>query len=194
MTVLITAATALFGVAVGAWVTLRAQSRLLRRDHHAQWRDIRLAAYTSYLNAFREYVAYVQRPTVTVTAVPQHARPDDPVPIFDESGSVYKEHLETAKTALRLVSGQPRVVRASNLMVRCARQLAADRAVYAVDAIPSRRFEQLWSAEREFVLAARGELGLLNDFEIGDRPLRQGDGRRGEFELSPLAVWVQDPE
>ncbi|MRH92268.1 hypothetical protein GFY24_33365 [Nocardia sp. SYP-A9097] len=184
----------MIGVAVGGWVTLQAQRRLLRRDDHTQWRDIRLAAYTSYLNAFREYVAYVQRPGAHMSVVPRPLPPHDPMPIFDESGSGYKERLEATKTVLRLVSGQPRVVRASNLMVRCARQMAADRAVHAVEALPSERFEQLWSAEREFVLAARGELGLPNDFEIGDRQPRGTDGEGDEFELSPLAVWIQYPE
>ena len=49
--------------------------------------------------------------------------------------------------------------------------LAADRAVHSIDDIPPERFEQLWSAEREFVLTAREEPGLASDFEIGGRPL-----------------------
>ncbi|WP_433664577.1 hypothetical protein ACQPW1_22060 [Nocardia sp. CA-128927] len=194
MTVLIAAAMTLIGVAVGGWVTLLAQGRLLRRDHSTQWRDIRLAAYTGYLSAFREYVAYVQRPGVNVAVVPRPVRPHDPMPVFDETGAVYKERLEAAKTTLRLVSGQPRVVRSSNLMVRCARQLAAERADHDVETIPARAFEQLWSAEREFVLAARAELGLPHDFEIGDRPTRRIGSNADEFELSPLAVWIQEPE
>jgi len=74
--------------------------------------------------------------------------------------------------------------------------VAADRADHDVDAFPSDHFEQLWSMEREFVLAAREELGLASDFEIGDRPMRSPDGPSGDTPISPLAVWIpnQHPE
>jgi hypothetical protein len=190
----VTAATTLTAVALGGWLTVRAQDRLWRRDHQRQWRDIRLAAYTSYLTAFREYVAYVLRPTTRVVAVPRPRPPNDPMPFFDETGSAYKERLEATKTALRLISGRPDVVGASNAMVRFARLLAADRATHEVDAIPPERFERLWSAEREFVLAAREELGLTSDFELGDRPPQGGDTEREDASVSPLAAWVHDRE
>jgi hypothetical protein len=79
-------------------------------------------------------------------------------------------------------------------MVRHARLLAADRSTHDVDAIPPERFEQLWSAEREFVLAAREELGLASDFEIGDRPPRGEDAEPDETSVSPLAAWVHERE
>jgi hypothetical protein len=190
----VTAVTTLIAAALGGWLTLRAQDRLWRRDHHRQWRDIRLATYTDYLTAFREYVAYVLRPTTRVVAVPRPREPNDLMPFFDETGSVYKERLEATKTAVRLIAGQPGVVRASNAMVRYARLLAADRAGSDVDAIAPDRFEQLWSAEREFVLAARAELGLANDFEIGDRPPQGGDSDSDSAPGSPLAAWVHERE
>jgi hypothetical protein len=116
------------------------------------------------------------------------------MPFFDEAGGPYKERLEATKTALRLVAGGPQVVRASNAMVRYARAVAADRATCDVDAIPSERFERLWSAEREFVLAAREELGLASDFEIGDRPRKAGDTDQDDWSASPLAAWIQGRE
>jgi hypothetical protein len=190
----VTAATTLASVALGGWLTIRAQDQLWRRDHQRQWRDIRLAAYTSYLTAFREYVAYILRPTTQILVVPRPRKPNDSMPFFDEAGSAYKERLEATKTALRLVSGRSRVVRASNAMVRHARLVAADRASHDVDALPPERFEMLWSAEREFVLAAREELGLASDFEIGDRPPQDGDGERDDGAVSPLASWIHECE
>jgi hypothetical protein len=185
--VAVTTATTLAAVLLGGWLTVRAQDRLWRRDHQRQWRDIRLAAYTSYLTAFREYIAYVLRPNAVITAIPRPQPPNDLMPFFDEVGSGYKERFEAAKTALRLISGRPTVVRAANAMVRSARLLAAERASHEPGAIPSERFEHLWSAERDFVLAAREELGLDADFEIGDRPAWGEDGST----FSPLAAWVQ---
>ncbi|MFD1545989.1 hypothetical protein [Nonomuraea guangzhouensis] len=188
----VTAATTLIAVVLGGWLAIRGQDRLWRRDHQRQWRDIRLAAYTSFLNAFREYVAYVLQPTVQITAVPRPGPPNDLMPFFDERGSAYKERLEATKTALRLISGRLEVVQASNAMIRHARLLAADRATHQADDIPPTRFERLWSAEREFVLAAREELGLASDFEIGGRPALGGGS--GDTCVSPLAAWISTPQ
>lgn len=190
--VCVTAAVTLAAVALGGWLTSRAQDRLWRRDHLRQWRDIRLASYSSYLTAFREYVAYVLRPAAQVQAVPRPEARGELMPFFDEVGSAYKERLEATKTALRLISGGPDVVRASNMMVRHARLLAADRATCNVDAIPPERFEGLWSAERQFVLAARGELGLASDFEIGERPVQGANTDRDNEPVSPLAAWIHE--
>ena len=186
--VAVTAGTTLVAVLLGGWLTTLAQDRGWRRDHQRQWRDIRLTAYTSYLTAFREYIAYVLQPTAQITAVPRPQPPNDLMPFFDEKGSAYKERLEAAKTSLRLIAGRSGVVRAANAMIRCARLLAADRAMHEPGSIPSERFEQLWSAEREFVLAAREELGLASDFEIGDRPL---DPEPSGAPDSPLAAWTR---
>jgi hypothetical protein len=191
--VAVTAGTTLIAVALGGWLTSRAQDRIWQRDHQRQWRDIRLTAYTGYLTAFREYVAYVLLPTTQVVTVPRPREPHDLMPFFDEAGSAYKERLEATKTTLRLISGRAGVVRASNKMVRYARLLAADRATCKVDEIPQERFEGLWSAEREFVLAAREELGLTSDFEIGDRPARDADSGFEDSPPSPLAAWVPGP-
>jgi hypothetical protein len=127
---------------------------------------------------------------VRILAVPRPETSNDLMPFFDEKGSAYKERLEATMTALRLISDRSSVVRASNAMVRHARLLATDRATHDVDALPPERFERLWSAEREFVLAAREELGLASDFEIGDRTPHSEDGERGETSASPLAAWI----
>ncbi|NJC83634.1 hypothetical protein [Planosporangium mesophilum] len=190
----VTAATTLVAVVLGGWLTVRAQDRLWRRDHQRQWRDIRLATYTDFLTAFRAYVAYVLQPTAKVVVVPRSRPPYDLMPFFDEKGSMHKERLEATKTTLRLVSGRHRVVQASNAMIRHARSVAADRAMSEVDRIPPERFQRLWSAEREFVLAAREELGLASDFEIGDRPSTGENCADSDHAVSPLAAWVSGPQ
>jgi hypothetical protein len=83
----ITAVTTLLAVALGGWLTIRAQDRLWRRDNRRQWRDIRLTAYTGFLTAFREYVAYVLQPPVRVVAVARPRSPNDLMPFFDEKGT-----------------------------------------------------------------------------------------------------------
>lgn len=190
----VSATTTLVAVVLGGWLTVRAQDRLWRRDHQRQWRDIRIDAYIRFLTAFREYIAYVLRPTTRVLAVPRPRKPHDLMPVFDDAGSPFKERLDAAKTALRLIAASPRAVRACNTMIRHARLLAADRATHEVDAVASGRFEDLWSSEREFVLAAREELGLASDFEIGDRPILGVDSASAEAGISPLAAWIPDPQ
>jgi hypothetical protein len=183
----VTAAATLTAVLLGGWLTTRSQDRHWRRDHQRQWRDIRLAAYSEYVSAFREFVAYVLRPTTQVVAVPRPAEPYDLMPFFDQEGSTYRQRLEASKTAVRLICDRPEVVQACNAMVRHARLLAAERAGHDIDSVPAERFQDLWSAERQFVLAARIELGLAADFEIGDRPTGSGPAVP-----SPLAAWSHD--
>lgn len=163
--VVVTAAATLLAVLLGGWITVRAQDRLWVRDQQRQWRDIRLANYGDFLSAFREYVAYILLPTAHVTAVPRPAYPHDLMPFFDETGTRYKERLEATKTSIRLVSGKPELVEASRKMLQQARQLAAERATQEVGTIADDKFEKLWSAEREFVRLARGELGLTEQFD-----------------------------
>lgn len=166
----ITAGATLLAVVLGGWLTTRAQDRLWQRDNRRQWRDLRLGAYTGFLSAFREYVAYVLQPPVQIVAVTRPRSPHDLMPFFDESGTPYREKLEATKTALRLVSSRPEVVRASGALVGQARQLAADRASHTVETIPPERFDQLWAAERDFITAARDELGLADAFAPDDTP------------------------
>ncbi|MGW4679421.1 hypothetical protein ACWEOS_13235 [Micromonospora taraxaci] len=154
------AGTTLLAVLLGGWLTTRAQDRLWRRDDQRQWRDIRLTAYTTFLTAFREYVAYVLLPSARITAVPRPHSPHDLMPFFDEQGTRYKEQLEATKTELRLIAGRPEIVAASRTMVQQARLLAAARATHDADALPAERFDELWAAERRFVAAARRELAV----------------------------------
>jgi hypothetical protein len=174
----VTAATTVVAVLVGGWLTLRSQDRLWRRDQSRQWRDIRLSAYTEFTDAFREYMAYVLNPDSLIKAVPRPRPPHDLMPFFDESGTRYKEQLESTKTGLRLVAGNKAVVTTSSALVRRARELAALRATMGVDELPGTQFDALWAAEDEFIEVARAELGLTDQI-----PLRHAEqthpGERG---------------
>lgn len=156
----ITAAVALLGVVLGGWLTLRNQDRSWQREHARQWRDIRLAAYNEFLSAYRQYVAFTLEPTAKIAAVPHPRATGEMMPFFDEAGRPYKERLESAFTAVRLVSELPDTVRTCIGVVTGARQIAAARATLSEADLPSEPFKALWSAEQEFLTAARRELGL----------------------------------
>lgn len=155
-----TAVATLFAVLLGGWLTTRGQDRHWRRDTERQWRDIRLKAYTDFLTALREFVAYLVTPAAAVTAVPRQTGTGDDMPFFDEHGTRHKERLEATKTAIRLVAGEVEVVRATDALVRRARLVAVARAAHGPGAIPNELFEELWAAEREFVRCARAEMDL----------------------------------
>lgn len=156
----ITAIVTLLAVVLGAWLSIINQNRLWRRDHSRQWRDIRLNVYNDFLAAYRQYVAFVLEATAIITALPHPRHPGDLMPFFDANGRPYKEKMEAAKTAARLVSESQTTVNALDLLVRNARQVAAARATYAVDEIPAERFDELWKAEDAFIVQIRQELGL----------------------------------
>ncbi|WP_157877960.1 hypothetical protein [Streptomyces torulosus] len=173
----ITAVVALLGVVLGGWLSIHNQDRLSRRDHARQWRDIRLAAYKEFAAAYRQYVAFVLDPSANITAVPNPRFPGELMPVFDQAGRPYKERLETAATAVRLVCESPDTLRATNNVVWSVRQIANTRATQSEAALPSETFIALWSVQQAFLLAARQELGLaaiqFPGEEIGWPSLRQ---------------------
>ncbi|WP_162688818.1 MULTISPECIES: hypothetical protein [unclassified Streptomyces] len=157
----ITGAVALLGVVVGGWLSIRNQDRLWHRDHARQWRDIRLAAYKDFVLAYRQYVAFTLEPTANITAVPHPRIPGELMPYFDQEGRPYKEGLEGASTAVRLVSESPDTLNAAADVVRSVRQIAAARATCSEATLPPEVFERLWTAQKAFLLATRKELGLV---------------------------------
>ncbi|MFF4880925.1 hypothetical protein [Micromonospora sp. NPDC000668] len=114
----VTATTTMLAVLIGGWLTVRAQDRLWRRDQDRHWRDIRLNAYTDFIGAVREYVAFVLNPAARIIAVPRPRDPGDLMPFFDDEGSRYRERLESTKTALRLLAGRSEVVSGSSELMR----------------------------------------------------------------------------
>lgn len=124
---LATAALALLGVLLGGWLSIRNQDRLWRRDHARQWRDIRLNAYKEFLAAYRQYIAFAVEPTAKISAVPHPRSPGVFMPFFDEVGRPYKERIDSASIAARLVSESPETTNAIVRLSRCARDVAASR-------------------------------------------------------------------
>jgi len=156
----VTALVTLSAVALGGWLSLHGQDRLWKRDHARQWRDIRLTAYVEFVEAHRKYVAFAVEPDAQIKSIPHPRRPGEHMPFFDEKGRPYKERLEATRTAARLVAECEETAIAIARLVHLARQIAAARANIAADAIPPEMFDNLWSAERAFLVAARQELGL----------------------------------
>lgn len=156
----ITAVVTLLGVFLGGWLSVRNQERLWRRDHARQWRDIRLAAYNDFLTAYRQYFAFVLDPAARVTHVERRELPDEPLPYFDEHGRPYKERMDSTLMVVRLVSERAETLEALNALVMAVRAVASARSTHAADDIPQERFNQMWEAQRAFLMAARNELGL----------------------------------
>ncbi|QKV80712.1 hypothetical protein [Amycolatopsis sp. Hca4] len=150
----------LLGVALGGWLTTRNQERLWRRDHARRWRDVRLSAYTDFLSAYREYIAYAQDPDAHITAAPHPRGRDYVVPFFDETGRPYREKLEGAMMAIRLVSARRETPDTAKNLVDHARRVAAARATHSAHEIPRELFDELWLAVQRFLAAARHELDL----------------------------------
>lgn len=156
----ITAVVTLLAVTLGGWLTTRNQDRLWRRDHARQWRDIRLAAYTEFLAAYDEYLAYACEPAASITAVPHPWIDGEWMPFFDERGTRYKEKLEAAGTTAKFVSGRPETETAIVALVRRTRRVAAARATHPANEVPPEVFQELWAAQDVFAATARIEVDL----------------------------------
>jgi hypothetical protein len=156
----VTAAVTLLGVLLGGWLSVRNQERLWNRDHARQWRDIRLAAYSDFLAAYREYFAFALEPAARIASLTRIDFPDEPLPYFDELGRPYKEKLDSALMVVRLVSEMGETTDALHELVAGVRGIAAARATSAADEIPQGKFDLLWEAQKRFIIAARRELGL----------------------------------
>ncbi len=72
-------------------------------------------------------------------------------------------------SAVRLVAGSERTVKAVSDVVESARQLAADREEFSPKERPSGKFKPLWDEEQEFINACRAELELDAVTRYGSR-------------------------
>ncbi|MFI6134156.1 hypothetical protein [Micromonospora sp. NPDC051141] len=156
----LTALVAFLSVALGGYLSIRAQSWHWDRDHLRQWCDIRLSAFEDFLSAFRAYVAFALKPAAKLDAVPDPYWPGQLMPIFDDEGTGYKERVDAAKTKVRLVAQSQETLDALVEAVHQACQLAVDRARSVVGDLPQDRLRKVWAAEHAFLAAARIELSL----------------------------------
>jgi hypothetical protein len=155
-----TAAVALLGVVLGGWLTGRNQERTWRREHATQWRDIRLSAYSDFVSAYRQFVAFALEPAAKITAIPNPRNPGKVLPFFDERGRPYKEKLETTSIRLLVVSESFDTMRTSNDVVEGVRRIAAARAMHPETSIPEDVFAGFFSAQKAFLNAVRRDLNL----------------------------------
>jgi hypothetical protein len=151
---------ALLGVLLGGWLTGRNQDRGWKREHARQWRDIRLATYSEFVSAYRQYVTFALEPNAKITAVPHPRMAEVLMPFFDEEGRSYKERLEAASVAVRLVSKSPDTIKACAAVVENAREIAAARAAHSEANLHAEAFQNLWTAQDDFLDATRRELDL----------------------------------
>ncbi|WP_194909184.1 hypothetical protein [Catenulispora rubra] len=154
------AAVALLGVALGGWLSTRNQDRSWKREHARQWRDIRLETYGDFASAYRELVAFAVDPTAKITADPHPQRAGELMPRFDDEGRRYKERLDAASVAVRLVSESTDTMKACAAVVQSVRRIAAARAESQGVDIPVEAFQALWAAQDAFLSTTRRELGL----------------------------------
>jgi hypothetical protein len=157
---LVTPVVALLGVLLGGWVTVKNQDRLWNREHARQWRDARLATYKEFLDASASYVAFSIEPTSNITAMPNIRFPGLLIPVFDEIGRPYKERLDSAQQAVRLLADSNETIEAAFDVVRYARDLAAATATHSPAQAPPETFERLFAAQKALVRAFRTDIGL----------------------------------
>jgi hypothetical protein len=158
--VLATGVISISAVAVGGWLTSRVQRRETALENERQWRDKRLACYVEFVSAYRSFLAYALSPDAEILALPHPHRVGEQMPFFSESGRAYKESLEARKTAVFMVCVSEDTKRTAQRLTNSVRNLAAMRATTANSELPPLEFEKLWQCERNFIGAARVELGL----------------------------------
>ncbi|WP_037070114.1 hypothetical protein [Pseudonocardia acaciae] len=112
------------------------------------------------MSAYRQFIAFTLEPTANITIAPHPRKTGESMPFFDETGRPYRENLESAMMAIRLVSDLPETVVAHRNLVTLARRVASARGTSTEREIPSELFVDLWKAEQEFVTAARREMDL----------------------------------
>ena len=174
--VVVTAVATLFAVVLGGWLTIRGQDRLWRRDNQRQWRDIRLKAYTDFLTAMREFVAYLLTPSAVVTAVARQSGAGDDMPFFDDHGTRHKERLEATKTAIRLIAGTTAVVDATDVLTittAIGGKLVVDRLNLAVNS--GERVALVGESGSGKTVSALSVLRLLPHAQVTGRILFRGE-------------------
>jgi hypothetical protein len=129
-----------------------------------RWREARSSAYSRFLGAVNQYMAYVEGPHANIESVP-HPATSRPLALFDKDGAPYKEALESSYAEVQLLAGSPLTIARAADLARAARRAAAARGLYEAGEIPEDHVGPVWEAEKGFILAARFELGLA---EISD--------------------------
>jgi hypothetical protein len=117
-------------------------------------------AYSRFLTAVREYVAFALGSSAKIEAQPHPTDPRILIPILDEAGTKYRQQLDAAHVGVRLVASSGAIVEKAHSLARAARQAVASRATSPSGLIPSDTYTVVWSIERDFVDAVRAEIGL----------------------------------
>ncbi|NYD51813.1 hypothetical protein BJY14_007796 [Actinomadura luteofluorescens] len=150
---------ALIGVGLGSLLSSRAQARAWERDEMRRWRDVRRTAYGDFLAAVRQYRSYVTGPgsRVNVSLHPDGRRL---VPGIGQEDSEYQEKMEAAFAAVQMVAQDQDPVDAAHLLTRMARRTAVASAIPGAEAVREDIEQRFFSAEHDFLIAARRSLDL----------------------------------
>ena len=161
--IIIAAVLAVTGSIGGAYLTFRNEARKWHQEIHQErqthWRDTRLSTYREFLIAHRKYLAFVFDPNAHIEADPRADVPEKLMPYFDAAGRPYREEHDAWYSAVRLVAGSERTVKAVSVVVESARQLAADRE-NSPQELPSHSSNRCGTRSRSFINACRTELQL----------------------------------
>ncbi len=151
--------TTLAGVGLGGALTSRAQERAWKREDARAWRDARRATYGGLVAAVRRYRGYVAGPQADVE-VWFHPDGERLVPGIGTDGAAHQDAMESAFTEVQLTARDQHTVDHAHLLTSIARRVAVARAVHGAGHVPSHLDEALFTAERDFLNAARRDLGL----------------------------------
>lgn len=143
----VTAASPLLGVALGAWMTDLQHRRSARRDQDGQLRAARRTAYAKFIGAARTWQSNVLEPEVVVATSHRGAQ-------YADAGIAYGETIR-GLTELRLVAGDEATIQAAIAWEQALRELSWSR---ASDSDPEPAPVAVKAAESDFIDAARQEL------------------------------------
>jgi len=152
------------GVVLSAWYQRQAWSR----EQTARSRDERRRLFADFLTAAREWRANTQHPDTQ---------------LIKGSAVSKSEHADGGVAAVRTLGlrseiallGQAPIIRAAREMTRSLITLAESRSKFPAGSLPDPLVEACRQAEVGFVLAARGELGILTARDELDDALRHID-------------------
>ena len=151
---------ALAGVWLGGWITSRGQERLRDREERRHERDELRVACRAYLAAARQFDQYLKDPRTVIDTVANPGAPH-PIPIFDARAEPYNQTLEACSASLLFAAASVETINQATRLRTALVRLAVARAEHpGPGRIPNEPVLAVLAAERDFMNAARRDLGL----------------------------------
>jgi hypothetical protein len=144
---------ALTGVGLGAMLTARSQRVAWERQEAGKSLQERRTSYAAFIAAAREWRAAVMSPDAAILEASSVSRK----PHAD--GGEARTRFLRLRAELALAAHAPETVRAADLLVDAVAHLAEARAGYPLGQVPEPIVQACRDADRDFLHAARAELG-----------------------------------